>query len=201
MTGTDLEVEMIGRVEVEVENPGEITVPARKLVDICKEISEDSAIQFSLRESGLEISSGRFRSTLSTLDVSEFPSVNHADPLFSASIDGKAFKKLLDKTSFAMAHQDVRYFLNGMLVEFNESHVRAVATDGHRLALSDLKQDGLEGDSRQVILPRKGVIEIQRLLHESEGNISLTVGSSHLCAASSVYTSVSYTHLTLPTKA
>ena len=75
----------------------------------------------------------------------------------TSDLDSKAFKKLLDQTAFAMAQQDVRYFLNGMLVEFGNNHVRAVATDGHRLAMSDLEQEGIEGATKQVIVPRKGV--------------------------------------------
>ena len=95
MTGTDLEVEMIGRVSVNGSVAGSITVPARKLVDICKEIPENASIEFSLKEAGLEIRSGRFRSTLSTLPVDDFPSVDHSESLFSVNLDGKGFKKLL----------------------------------------------------------------------------------------------------------
>ena len=189
MTGTDLEVEMIGRVSVNGSVDGAITVPARKLVDICKEIPEDASIEFSLKETGLEIRSGRFRSTLSTLPVDDFPSVDHSEPLFSVNLDGKGFKKLLDRTALAMAHQDVRYFLNGMLIELGKGRVRAVATDGHRLALSDLYQEqGLDGEITNVIIPRKGVMEVQRLLHDLEGTIAVSVGSTHLCASSSVFT-------------
>ena len=188
MTGTDLEVEMIGRVEVQESESGKVTIPARKLVDICKEIPEGAVIDVSVKESKVEIRSGRFRSSLATLPVDDFPLVDHTDSLFSREIDSKSLKRLLDKTAFAMAHQDVRYFLNGMLIEFGEGHVRAVATDGHRLALSDLEEKDLDGELRQVILPRKGVNEIQRLVGELEGGILLTVGASHLCAASEVYT-------------
>ena len=180
MTGTDLEVELIGRVEIDNGETGAVTVPARKLVDICREIPEKANIEVALAESRVEIRSGRFRSTLSTLSAMDFPSVDHSSPELSTELDSKALKKLLDKTAFAMAQQDVRYFLNGMLLQIGDGHVRSVATDGHRLALSDLDQDGLEGELKQIILPRKGVIEFLRLLHELEA--------------------FSYTHLTLPTK-
>jgi DNA polymerase-3 subunit beta len=188
MTGTDLEVELIGRLEVVSSEDGEITVPARKLVDICREIPERADIEFSLKENRLEIRSGRFRSTLSTLPAVDFPSVDQASPEVTAEMDSKAFKKLLDQTAFAMAQQDVRYFLNGMLIELGNNQVRAVATDGHRLAMSDLEQEGLDGQAKQVIIPRKGVIEIQRLLQEVEDKVVVAIGSSHLGVTSSIFT-------------
>lgn len=188
MTGTDLEVELIGRLEVVTPEDGEITVPARKLVDICREIPEKADIEFSLNENRLEIRSGRFRSTLSTLPAVDFPSVDQSSPELTAELDSKSFKKLLDQTAFAMAQQDVRYFLNGMLIEVGNNHVRAVATDGHRLAMSDLEHEGIDGPTKQVIVPRKGVIEIQRLLQEVEDKVSVSIGSSHLCATSSMFT-------------
>ena len=188
MTGTDLEVELIGRVEIDNAETGAVTVPARKLVDICREIPEKADIQVALAESRVEIRSGRFRSTLSTLSAMDFPSVDHSSPELSTELDSKALKKLLDKTAFAMAQQDVRYFLNGMLLQIGHGHVRSVTTDGHRLALSDLDQDGLEGELKQIILPRKGVIEIQRLLQELEDKVSVSIGASHLCASSQMFT-------------
>ena len=188
MTGTDLEVELIGRLEVVSQEDGEITVPARKLVDICREIPEKADIDFSLNENRLEIRSGRFRSTLSTLPAVDFPSVDQASPEMTAELDSKAFKKLLDQTAFAMAQQDVRYFLNGMLIELGNNQVRAVATDGHRLAMSDLEQKGLDGQAKQVIVPRKGVIEIQRLLQEVEDKVVVSIGASHLGVTSAIFT-------------
>ena len=188
MTGTDLEVELIGKVDVANAESGEITVPARKLLDICRELPEKADIQFILADGRLEIRSGRFRSTLSTLPANDFPSVDHSDPDLSTALDSKSFKKLLDKTAFAMAQQDVRYFLNGMLLEIRDGHVRSVATDGHRLALGDLHLETALNVSKQVILPRKGVIEIQRLLQELDGEVSVSVGTTHLCASSKMFT-------------
>jgi DNA polymerase-3 subunit beta len=188
MSGTDLEVELIAKLEVVVSEGGEITVPARKLVDICREIPEKAGIEFSLNENRLEMRSGRFRSTLSTLPAVDFPSVDHSSSEITAELDSKCFKKLLDQTAFAMAQQDVRYFLNGMLIELGNDQVRAVATDGHRLAMSDLEQNGIGGLAKQVIVPRKGVIEIQRLLQEVEDKVVVSIGSSHMCVTSSAFT-------------
>ena len=188
MTGTDLEVELVGHVEVTDSENGEVTVPARKMVDICREIPDQASIDFALNENRLEIRTGRFRSTLATLPAVDFPSVDLPEPELSADIDSKAFKKLLDQTAFAMAQQDVRYFLNGMLIELGSGHVRSVATDGHRLAMSGLDQPDLETSAGQVIVPRKGVIELQRLLQELEDKVSVSIGTAHLCATSSMFT-------------
>ena len=187
MSGTDLEVELIGKLDVITPEDGEITVPARKLVDICREIPEKADIEFSLNENRLEIRSGRFRSTLSTLPAVDFPSVDQSSAEITAELDSKCFKKLLDQTAFAMAQQDVRYFLNGMLLELGNNKVRAVGRDGHRLAMSDLEQDDIGGPAKQVIVPRKGVIEIQRLLQEVEDNVVVAIGSSHMCVTSSTF--------------
>ena len=186
MTGTDLEVELVSRIALEGAEAGEITVPARKLMDICRELPDKADIAFAVDEQRLTIKSGRFRSTLSTLPAGDFPSVDKSEADMSMALDSKSFKRLIDRTSFAMAQQDVRYFLNGMLVELGGGSVRTVATDGHRLAMSciDVDQDSA---SHSVIVPRKGVLELQRLLNEIEGDVSVSVGSNHLCAESSDY--------------
>ena len=188
MTGTDLEVELVGRVEVTVAAPGEITVPARKLVDICRELPDKADIEFNLLGNRLEIKSGRFRSTLSTLPAVDFPSIEPSKQNFTVEIDSPSLKKLLDRIAFAMAHQDVRYFLNGMLIEVGSGRLRAVATDGHRLAQGDLMQESLDGPVKQVIVPRKGIIEIQRLLQELEDKVTVSVSDAHLCATSTMFT-------------
>ena len=191
MTGTDLEVELIGRVALDGAEPGDITVPARKLVDICRELPENAEIEFGLEEEQrLTIRAGRFRSVLSTLPASDFPSVDQSASEMSLTVDSKFFKRLIDRTSFAMAQQDVRYFLNGMLIQLSGESVRTVATDGHRLAMSclQLPNEADDSSSRQVIVPRKGVMELQRLLNEVSGNVNITVGSNHLCAEGSEFT-------------
>ena len=101
------------------------------------------------------------------------------------SVGAETLKSLLDLTSFAMAQQDVRYFLNGMLLEEVEGQLRSVATDGHRLAMNQITIDSDRADGLgQVIVPRKGVLEIQRLLSDSPEAVELSVSGSHLCLAS-----------------
>jgi DNA polymerase-3 subunit beta len=187
LTGTDLEVEMVARVALLESENGEITVPARKLMDICRELPEKAEIELTLSGQKMSIKAGRFRSTLSTLPASDFPAVDKSMAELSIDMDAKSLKRILDRTAFAMAQQDVRYFLNGMLIELGGSYVRTVATDGHRLAMSTLSLASPIVDSRQVILPRKGVLELQRLLQEVGGDVAISIGANHLRAESADY--------------
>jgi len=117
LTGTDLEVELVGRVPVDGDSEdGEITVPARKLVDICKSLPDGSTIEFSVSSGKAMVKAGRSRFTLSTLPASEFPSVDEQGGDLSLEIPQAVLKRLIERTSFAMAQQDVRYYLNGMLL-------------------------------------------------------------------------------------
>lgn len=179
-TGTDMEVELTGSVDADIDEGGEITVPARKLFDICRALPDSSSIKFDLKDEKMSVASGRSRFTLSTLPAAEFPSSEQMDAVTEAQLDETDLSELLGGTSFAMAHQDVRYYLNGLLLEFKDSMLRAVATDGHRLALSDLGLDQAVAETRQIIVPRKGVLELARLLSNDESKVSLALGRSHV---------------------
>lgn len=189
ITGTDLEVELVGHVELEVapESQGEVTVPARKLVDICKSLPDNSQIEFALDDQRLVIRSGRSRFTLSTLPASDFPSVETSPGSAQLELRQGDLKRLIERTGFAMAQQDVRYYLNGMLWEVKGGHLRTVATDGHRLAMCTLKHETGSGDGLQVILPRKGVIELSRLLMDENANVSITIGGNHFRANTGLF--------------
>src|SRR5215469_356245 len=134
-TGTDLEVEMQANVEATGAQPGEITVPARKLFDICRALPDGSKVQFKLAGDKATVSSGRSRFTLATLPASEFPVIDNIELIEKVSLPEASLKELMDRTAFAMANQDVRYYLNGLLLDLREKSLRCVATDGHRLAL------------------------------------------------------------------
>jgi DNA polymerase III subunit beta len=189
LTGTDLEVELIGRVAVDnAQGDGEITVPARKLMDICKSLPEGSIIKFSTEENKALIRVGRSRFSLSTLPATDFPSVEESKGSFEITVNRSALKTMLDNTSFAMAQQDVRYYLNGLLLEVTPDYLRAVATDGHRLALHTEKVQVGVGSKHQVIVPRKGVQELSRLLAEGEEEIKLVIGSNHIRASTQNFT-------------
>ena len=194
LTGTDLEVEIIGRLTLESENVvgGEITVPAKKFLDICRSLPDGSMIEFVHQDQKVTVKSGRSRFTLSTLPASEFPAIELGDTDLSFRCDQGEVKRLIDRTSFAMAQQDVRYYLNGMLWELHDDVLRVVATDGHRLAMCTRPVNiAVNGEVKQAILPRKGVIELARLLSESDKSVELVVGNNHIRAVtdSFVFTS------------
>ena len=134
VTGTDMEVELISSVEADVGQEGEITVPARKLLDIVRALPDGSKITFSVSDEKATMSAGRSRFILATLPASEFPATDQVESLEDVALGEGALKTLLDKTAFAMANQDVRYYLNGLLLDFRGGKLRTVATDGHRLA-------------------------------------------------------------------
>ncbi len=183
LTGTDLEVELVGRVHLDkpAEN-GAITVPARKLMDICKSLPEDSEITFQQEDQRVIFRSGRSRFTLSTLSANEFPNIEEESAAHSFSINQSRLRRLIDRTGFAMAQQDVRYYLNGMLLEVREHALRAVATDGHRLAMCTVEADISQQERHQVIVPRKGILELARLLTDGGEVVHITLGANHIRA-------------------
>jgi DNA polymerase-3 subunit beta len=179
VTATDLEVELVATGDVSVEKAGEITVPGRKLLDICRALPEGSQISFAVSGDKATVRSGRSRFTLSTLPAAEFPTVDDIRSQQNLALPQAQLRRLLEKTHFSMANQDVRYYLNGMLLEIAGPVIRAVATDGHRLALCELAIEGADSTPQQVILPRKGVLELQRLVGD-DGECGLSIGSNHL---------------------
>ena len=185
VTGTDQEVELTSKVSLSaVEAAGEITVPARKLTDICKSLPDQAQISFELQENRLQVRSGQFKSHLATLPVIDFPNVETEAPSASITLPAADLSKLVEKTSFAMAQQDVRYFFNGLLIETSSDGLRAVATNGQRLATSVLPQiDGLS--DAQFIIPRKGVQELSRLIGtDDKAEVELSFSANHMRATS-----------------
>lgn len=181
LTGTDLEVEIVGHAQLEqAGDSGEITVPARKLVDICRSLPDGAKISFSEEGGRVQVSSGRSRFTLSTLPANEFPSVDEGESKLEFNISQQDLKYLIDSTAFAMAQQDVRYYLNGMLWEADGDTLRAVATDGHRLAMAVRSVPTHAAEKTQAILPRKGVIELSRMLDGEDDVVVVALGNNHL---------------------
>lgn len=179
ITATDLEVELSATGKVEVQAPGEITIPGRKLLDIIKALPEKANITLALESERLLIRSGKSRFTLATLPASEFPVIENIEIKQKISLPQADMKTLLDKTHFSMAQQDVRYYLNGLLFELSGQQLRLVATDGHRLALAETKLADTVKTSSQVILPRKGVLELQRVLG-NQGNVEIIISTNHM---------------------
>lgn len=180
MTATDLEVEIQSNVKLDVKEGGEITLPARKLADICKALPEEARIEIGIKDQKAQIRSGKSRFTLSTLPAADFPVVDKIQSDSEFSIPQNRLKELIDRTQFSMAQQDVRYYLNGLMLEIGKGLLRAVATDGHRLALCDMDVDLNSPNPRQVIVPRKGIQELQRLLDDSEAPVQVEIGSNHV---------------------
>jgi len=183
LTGTDLEVELVGRVTLdEPAEAGSITVPARKLMDICKSLPDEARIELALSGQKMIIKAGRSRFSLSTLPAAEFPNVEDGPETLDLSITQNQLRKLIDKTGFSMAQQDVRYYLNGMLLEIANGQLRSVSTDGHRLAtcVSDVEVDS--SVQHQIIVPRKGILELARLLQQGDETLRLVVGATHIRA-------------------
>ncbi len=180
LTSTDLEIEMQTRVEVGKSQAGETTLPARKFLDICRSLSDDAAIEVTISGERATIRSGKSRFVLSTLPAGDFPSIEVERELSQFRLPQRALREAISRTHFAMAQQDVRYYLNGMLVEVERQMVRLVATDGHRLALSEIESAKKIDQKQSVIVPRKAIQELMRLLADSDEDAELRIGSNFI---------------------
>ena len=187
MTGTDMEIELVTNTALNGNaEAGEITIPAKKLLDICKSLPGDAEIEIYTEDNKAILKSGRSRFSLVTLPASEFPSLDeYSGATAKFDISNQEIKNLIENTGFAMAQQDVRYYLNGMLFELmSDTQLKAVATDGHRLALShaQVQVKGEVNSKPQAIVPRKAVLELSRLFIEEEGFIEITLGNNYIQA-------------------
>lgn len=180
MTATDMEVELVATINKSSTKTGEVTLPARKLLDICRTLPDDATINIEINNDRATVTSGKSRFVLATMPAQEYPLVEFAEDANRFQIGENNLKKIIDNTAFAMAQQDVRYYLNGLLLELEDNRLRAVATDGHRLALCDTRIDTKQSKPTQVIVPRKGVTELSRLLHDKEDNIDVQISGNHI---------------------
>ncbi len=177
VTATDMELELVASTELPDAEAGEVTVPARKLVDICRSLPADAEIRLEVDGERVHVRSGRSRFTLTTLPAVDYPSSDNLTGELRVTVKEGELRRLLELTHFAMAHQDVRYYLNGLLLDIGEGLLRAVATDGHRLAIAEIPVQ--TGDAaRQVIVPRKGISELLRLLSNGDEEVIIDVGSN-----------------------
>lgn len=181
ITATDLEVEMIMNVAVtEQLEPGKVTVPARKLMDICRTLPDQASLDFSAQKERAVIRSGNSRFTLLTVSASDFPTVGPLRAALIFSLPQQILRKVIDSTQFAMAHQDVRYYLNGLLLELGNERLCTVATDGHRLAFCEVDAVLNLEEMHQVIIPRKGILEMSRLLADTDAPVEVQLGTNHI---------------------
>ncbi len=182
VTATDTEIELIGRsrLEAPVQGRMQITASGRKLLDICRTLPEKANIDLLQDKERLIVRSGRSRFILATLPADDFPAFEEGHANLEFSVDQGHFNTLLLRTHFAMAQQDVRYYLNGMLFEIKEGKMRTVATDGHRFAMTSIAAPIAGQEKTQVIMPRKGVLELLRLLKNETSEVVTVVGENHL---------------------
>jgi len=176
MVGTDMEIEIRSSCGADLIEEGEGTVPARKLGDIVRSLSDGSEIRLKIAGDRCVLTAGRGRYVLGTLPAQDFPLVEAVSPELVIEIEEGVLKRVFEKTAFAMAQQDVRYYLNGLLLEIDESGLRAVATDGHRLA-SYVHSCALGvPETRAVIIPFKTVNELRRQLSFGSNSVRIEIG-------------------------
>lgn len=180
MTATDLEVELVSGIDIGDAADGRTTVPGKKFIDICKTLPEGAEFKFSQDSERVKIQSGKSRFTLSTLAADDFPLIDDIEKSTEVSITEGDLKRIISATQFSMAQQDVRYYLNGLLMEISRDKLTAVATDGHRLSMCQAGADAGVETPLQIIIPRKGVTEINRLLDDSDAVVRLKIGSNHI---------------------
>ena len=181
LTATDLELELRAAMPIEVERGGETTVSARKLLEICRTLPSGAKVILELDDERVMLRSGRSRFTLATLPAGDFPLIEDVQGQVEFSVPQSELKHSIERIGFAMAQQDVRYYLNGMLVELAGDRLRTVATDGHRLSLCEVTAELPETEGQQVIIPRKGVNELARLLDgDSQEAVTVRIGGSHV---------------------
>jgi DNA polymerase III subunit beta len=174
--GTDLELEVKCRADVVVLDQGKMTVPARKLADICRSLADGTEVRLKSNDERCVLTADRGRYVLGTLPAQDFPVVESDGILDSFLLEEGVLKRIFDKTAFAMAQQDVRYYLNGLLLEMQAERIRAVATDGHRLAAFDVASALTLQETRAVIIPFKAVNELRRQLGVEKEMVRVEVG-------------------------
>lgn len=180
LVGTDLETEVMTRIDNVDGDNGECTVTARKFYDICRMLPEDATVSLVNEGDRTIITSGRSRFSLQSLPASDFPRLEAEKWDETLEIKQNELKDILEKTAFSMAQQDVRYYLNGCLIEFRANGLRVVATDGHRLAKCDFLMETKIKSPRSAIVPRKAIIELQRFLEDSDEPAQLDINPNHI---------------------
>ena len=180
LLATDLELQISTTIQGKAGEDFSVTTGARKLFDIVRALPEGSNVKLDSKDSQLEVRAGKSRFTLQTLPAADFPRMEtNAGVTGEVSLTQKNLKRLLQLVQFAMAQQDIRYYLNGMLLVLDGNALRVVATDGHRLSFAETT---LENGSikKEVIIPRKTVIELSKLLQDNEDPVTLRVGDNQV---------------------
>lgn len=180
LTGTDLEIQIVAKINIETATPGAVTVPARKFLDICRLLPGGAEIKFEQQQDKAKILSSRSRFSLTCLPADNYPEFSESVLDNQFFINAGQFKKALDKTVFCMANQDVRYYLNGLLLHLSNTKLKLVASDGHRLAIYEDNLDQASGIEARIILPRKGIIELARLLDDPDAELRIKFSDNNI---------------------
>jgi DNA polymerase III subunit beta len=180
LKGTDLEIQIIAKINITSATPGSITVPARKFLDICRLLPNGAEIKFEQQDDKVKILSNRSRFSLSCLPADNYPEFSESELENQFLINAGKFKNALDKTVFCMANQDVRYYLNGLLLNISNSKIKLVASDGHRLSIYEDTLDQGTGYESRIILPRKGVLELSRLLDDPDAELKVEFSGNNI---------------------
>lgn len=182
LIATDLEIQVATSCEATGSGKEDqsLTVSARKLQDILRSLPEDAEVVLDAQANRVQLKAGKSRFNLQTLPSADFPMLGDAGaPLAQVQISQKALRELLSLAQFAMAQQDIRYYLNGMLVVIEGDEIKVVATDGHRLSYASGKVEQTQ-EKREVILPRKAVLELSRLLTDSDEAVHIQIYASQV---------------------
>ncbi len=180
ITASDSEVEMVASCTAEIIEEGEITLPAKKFHDICRALPDGSMLNFSLDGNKAKLQTGKSKFSLSSLPAKEFPLIENIETYDTLTMETGNLRKALSQTTFCMAIQDVRYFLNALLFEIADDKIICVAADGHRLSLSETNFINKNNINKQLLIPRKGVLELQKLIRDKELTIEINVGKNHV---------------------
>ncbi|MBF6647866.1 MULTISPECIES: DNA polymerase III subunit beta [unclassified Methylobacter] len=180
LTGTDLEIQIVAKIEIGTATSGAITVPARKFLDICRLLPSGAEIKFEQEDDKVKILSNRSRFSLSCLPADNYPEFAESEFEHQFFINAGKFKRALEKTTFCMANQDVRYYLNGLLLHISNSKLKLVASDGHRLSIYEDQLDQATGYEARIILPRKGVLELVRLLDDPDAELRVEFSGNNI---------------------
>jgi DNA polymerase-3 subunit beta len=175
-----MEVELVVDIDVKLEQTARLTLPAKKLLDICRALPEGATLEFDIQNEKALIKSGKSRFTLATLPAQEYPVIDITDETTDFSINQEKLMGLLVNTQFAMAQQDVRYYLNGLMLEISSNNLKAVATDGHRLAFDEIEIKMPTNEIKQIIVPRKGITELTKLLQVGQDDANIRISKNHI---------------------
>ncbi|PID60495.1 MAG: DNA polymerase III subunit beta [Gammaproteobacteria bacterium] len=182
LTATDSEIEIRAEQALIIDQPGATTVPARKFHDIIKSLPDGANVTFESSAAKALVKSGRSRFTLATLPAENFPHVDALVDPQKVRLPVEQLLRCIKATAFSMAQQDVRFFLNGMLLEISSERLSCVATDGHRLAHCQVATEASPDEPVRAIIPRKSVLELQRMLdtRDAESELELLLTSRQL---------------------